>query len=153
MLPSSQSSPKLRRLSPQRSTGAMVHAPPTPAAVGQDQPASTWRQSALQPSPAILLPSSQASSPMTFRSPQTMVEVQGIPGTLHSKKGSDLQAPEQPSPGLTLPSSHCSTPFSLPSLQNSSFTQALPGCGQVQPGSSWQVAEHPSLPRIPPSSH
>src|SRR3954468_4965572 len=119
MLPSSQYSPKLSRPSPQRSCGTMVQAPPTPAAVGQDQPASTRRQSAAQPSPSCLLPSSQASSPITLPSPQTMVEVQGLPGTLHSKKGSVLHAPEQPSPGTMFPSSQASAPLSFPSPQYS----------------------------------
>src|SRR5690349_12720887 len=114
----------------------MVQGPPTPEAVGQDQPGSTCRQSALQPPPSILLPSSQASSPITLPSPQTMVLVQGLPGTLHSKKGSTLHAPEQPSPGAMLPSSHSSTPFSFPSPQYSSFTQAMFGCGQDHPGST-----------------
>src|SRR3954469_569827 len=81
-----------------------------------------------------------------------MVELQGAPGTLHSKNGPSRQAPEQPSPGAMLLSSHCSAPFSLPSPQYSSFTQALLGIGQLHPTSSWQVAEQPSPGMLPPSS-
>src|SRR5688572_8886992 len=105
MLPSSQYSPKLSRASPQRSIASIMHMPPTPDAVGQDHPGSTRLQSAAQPSPPMVLPSSQASSPITCRSPHTMVERQAIPGIGQVKNGSSRHIPEQPSPGAMLPSS------------------------------------------------
>src|SRR5262245_49091684 len=129
-----------------------MQVPPTPAAVGQVYPASTCLQSAAQPSPALVLPSSQASSPITCESPQTMVETQGFPGVLHWKKGSTAHTPEQPSPGVMLPSSHSSVPFSAPSPQYSSFAHGLPGEGQVHPGSRPQVLLQPSASSTLPSS-
>jgi hypothetical protein len=105
--------------------------PPTPAAVGHEWPGSTRLQSAEQPSPATVLPSSQLSSPTTLESPHTIVDAHLIPGTLHSKNISSRHAPEQPSPGAMFPSSHCSVPLSRPSPQYSSRAQGRPGMAQV----------------------
>ncbi len=59
--------------SPQR--GAFVHGEP---GAGQTHPLSTW-QVALQPSPAVALPSSQFSPGSTRLLPQIEVSTQGLP--------------------------------------------------------------------------
>src|SRR6478609_4496202 len=61
-------------------------------------------QVAEQPSPAVVLPSSQASCGNFRPSPQTAVQVP----LAHC--GSSVQVGEQPSYGIRLPSSHCSKP-------------------------------------------
>src|SRR4051812_40392468 len=96
-----------------------------------------------QPSPALMLPSSHASSPVTLRSPQTIVETHGLPGVGHAKNGSNLQTPVQPSPGLVLPSSQSSPAVTLLSPQNGISEQATPAVGHIQPFSIVHVAEQP----------
>src|SRR5229473_1542201 len=79
-------------------------------ATSQAQPASSM-QVALQPSPAVVLPSSQVSTPgETLPSPHLTVETQGEPGVGQAKLASICrQFAVQPSPDSVLPSSHFSS--------------------------------------------
>src|SRR5687767_14858501 len=78
-------------------------------AVRQLQPASTTRQSELQPSPAERLPSSQSSAPVTTPSPHSTVDTQASPGRGHAKSPSSAaQSAAHPSPDAPLPSSQAS---------------------------------------------
>src|SRR5690242_17825106 len=115
VLPSSQNSISFLIPSPHTGCVAFTHAPPTPPAFGHVYPGSVDLQSAAQPSPATVLPSSHASLPVTFRSPQTIVETHNCPGVGQTKFGSRLHKPVQPSPGVVLPSSHSSVPLRIPS--------------------------------------
>src|SRR5512133_264650 len=65
-LPSSQASPGCTLPSPH-----VVQVPPTPALLGQIQPASMTKQSFRHPSALAVLPSSQTSGPSIFPSPQS----------------------------------------------------------------------------------
>src|SRR5262245_30029337 len=70
-------------------------------------PAVVAVQSFSQPSPGVLLPSSQASVPSFRPLPQT------------TSPGVGVQSAWQPSPSVVLPSSHSSLPVLLPSPQMS----------------------------------
>src|SRR5688572_31353913 len=94
----------------------------------QIQPGSTARQSPRQPSPKVVLPSSQASAPSLLPSPHS---VQGWPGTSQYQLGAiDLQSAAQPVP-FVAPASHSSCPSTEPLPQ--SLQGMSPGSGQVQP--------------------
>jgi hypothetical protein len=114
-------------------------------------------QSALQPSPATVFPSSQDSPALTTLSPQTIVERQIWPvypasagGVVHWQFDSSLQLPLQQSPGIKLPSSHCSPGSKVPLPHVLFNVHTLPT--QVYPLSVWQVAEQPSPETVFPSS-
>src|SRR5947208_5567424 len=102
----------------------------------QSKPASS-AHAALHPSPARVLPSSDASPGNFTPSPHTAVHVP----PLHF--GSTSHCGEHPSYGRTLASSHCSVPSFLPSPQTVA-THGLPGSTHLKPGSSTQVGLHPS---------
>src|SRR6185437_14922958 len=117
------------------------------------------RQSALQPSPLIVLPSSQTSPGSSTPLPQTYCEVQGPPigGQVHP--GSTWQRPLQPSPGSVLPSSHCSLGWlTLPSPQagpDGTSMQFLGGLGTAHgfasglPASEmWRPPSSPPRPLV-----
>jgi len=106
-VPQSQSSPLSCLPLPQT---ALVQAWP---AVGQVAPGSSW-QVLEQPSPLVVLPSSQVSLP-TMIVPSPHFGEHRFPGTRHSKPLSTLQVLEQPSPLVVLPSSQVSLPSSTPS--------------------------------------
>jgi len=59
-------------------------------------------------------PSSQVSPPITFPSPQTVVQTVIFPG-LQVKPASSVQVDEQPSPEVEPPSSHYSFEIKMPS--------------------------------------
>jgi len=109
------------------------------------KPSSTL-QSAEQPSPSVVLPSSQ-SSPRTMPSPQA--EVQAL---VPSQAGSLRQSDEQPSKGMALPSSHASAPSTLPSPQVVGV-QVLGLPVHLNPISTLQPSEQPSPLSTRPSSH
>jgi hypothetical protein len=69
-------------------------------------------QSAEQPSPDRVLPSSHSSSGSFSPSPQGDVHP-----SVPVQTGSDLQSGEHPSPGIRFPSSHDSSPSATPSPQ------------------------------------
>jgi hypothetical protein len=100
---------------------------------GQIQPASSW-QSSSQPSPGWALPSSQVSVAINTRSPHSMRETQGSPGTRQSHRSSITHCALQPSPptGGSSPSSHCSPFEGLSSLSphQAMRTQSMPAFGQ-----------------------
>src|ERR1019366_8685049 len=100
---------------PQAAVWVAVHAVP---AAPHEKPCST-SQTEEQPSPLLVLPSSQDSSPCLIPSPQICVSVktQAAFCTGHTYPGSSWQTPEQPSPGTELPSSHCSPGSTAPSPQ------------------------------------
>jgi hypothetical protein len=77
------------------------------------KPSSMWEQSALQPSVPIVLPSSHASFPTRFPSPQTAVHesIELIVPPEQTNPASIWQSVLQPSPGAVLLSSHCSALF------------------------------------------
>src|SRR4051812_24536306 len=75
---------------------------------------------ASQPSPGLVLPSSQASLPIRMPSPQATL---GVPSVLNV--GSFWQTPLQPSPYAVLPSSQPSS-ASLPFLPQIALVQAVP---------------------------
>src|SRR5690606_2249187 len=167
---------KSRRPSPHAGSGMTTHGPPTLPEVGQRWPGSTERQLLAQPSPergaqlsspmpehaegssvqslpsSHCKPSSQASSPITRRSPQTISDAHGSPATGHCQYGSRRHCPSQPSPGVTLRSSHSSWSASTPSPQNASAMQSSPGTGQLWPASRRQTSEQPSPATALPSS-
>ena len=84
VLPSSHCSLPATVASPHTLAGALVHGPPLPDAVGHVYPGSTKEQSALQPSPAAVLPSSQASPGSMRALPQTQIFAQGWPAAGHA---------------------------------------------------------------------
>src|SRR5688572_16141683 len=91
----------------------MTRSPATisqPAVAGSQTKPASIVQSAAQPSPAVVLPSSQ-SSPMTRPSPHS--ELQGPA----AQSGSAWHNAEQPSKGSVLPSSQLSAPSCTPSPQ------------------------------------
>ena len=67
-------------------------------ATGQRQPASTAEQSAEQPSPLVVLPSSQASGAVSMPSPQMSLRTQGWPTVGQIQPFSIWQSGVQPSP-------------------------------------------------------
>ena len=105
-LPQSQDSPVSLMPLPQM---AVVHFPAAgapDAVVGQVEAGSTW-QVGEQPSPAVVLPSSQVSLPSMTPSPQ--IGTQGFPGTGQRQPVSTVkQSAEQPSPLILFPSSQAS---------------------------------------------
>jgi hypothetical protein len=101
-------------------------------------PDSTLWQSAEQPSPDSVFPSSHASPGSLIPSPQMIVEEQiwcagtkGGTGFLHSQFGSIWQVPLQQSPGRVFPSSQVSPVSTMPSPQYESTLHDEPGDGQV----------------------
>ena len=141
---------------------------------------SVW-QVALQPSPAVLLPSSQVSPVSTLLLPHTaagsdsvwQVALQPSPAALlpssHCSAPSFLPSPhtaapmvsvvqvfEQPSPSVVLPSSHCSAPSFLPLPHLAGlgpFWQTEGSPSQVQPGITLHALSQPSVATLLPSSH
>src|SRR5579863_10361345 len=109
-------------------TGTFVHTKP-----------GSILQSAEQPSPLTVLPSSHCF-PSPGRSkplPQTLVQAPPIGG----QDGSRRQKGEQPSPLTVLPSSHCSDP----SLMLFPQTVVVQVVGPVQPLAAFgEVQSHPS---------
>jgi hypothetical protein len=75
--------------------------------IRQRQPASTCRQPAEQPSPPVVLPSSQSSSDDRNPFPHAYASTQGCPNRGHTEHGSTRQL-LQPSPFTAFPSSHSS---------------------------------------------
>src|SRR5947208_2721218 len=104
----------------------------------QVNPPSTL-QASEQPSPFLLLPSSQSSPVSTLPFPQTILQavvapLAARPGTRHCHPDSTvLQSAEQPSPELLLPSSQTSGDVTMPSLHLALRTQAWPMFWQSQP--------------------
>src|SRR5947209_5654969 len=127
-------------------TGTVRCAASTSPAAWQSQPGSRW-QSAEQPSPDVVLPSSHSSSGSLRPSPHG--EVQPMVPT-HS--GSDRQSAVQPSPPITLPSSQDSSPSLMWSPQTVMWHMAF-GVGQANPGSTRQLSLQPSADVVLPSSH
>src|SRR6185436_9143153 len=122
----------------------------------QEKPRSIL-QSAEQPSPETVLPSSHSwplvlSMGKSSPSPQTVV--QGPPAG--GQVGSRRHRGEQPSPASLLPSSHGSEPSRTP-LPHTVRWQGWLGCGQIQPELSpvsiAQVGLQPSPAVVLPSSH
>ena len=116
-------------------------------AVGQVNPCSIVQVMA-QPSPEVVLSSSQPSPPRSSPSPQ--IGVHSWLTTGHEYPCSIVQVEVQPSPEVVLPSSHGSTPTNMPSPQIGAHELGSPL--QVQPGSISHVALHPSPATLPPSS-
>src|SRR5262249_37016828 len=102
---------------PHTLSGTGVQGPPLPLTFGQVYPASTCKQSALQPSPPCVLLSSHASPGSIFALPHTQICTQGCPCAGHAYPGSIWQRPEQPSPGIAFLSSHASPGSTTPSPQ------------------------------------
>src|SRR5688572_2889879 len=98
------------------------------------KPGST-EQVLAQPSPSLMLASSQASAPTMIPSPQVAPHTDGAPAQL--KPGSTEQPLEQPSPSLTFASSQVSAPAATPSPQVVSQGEGAPV--QSEPGSSVQL--------------
>src|SRR5262249_39498293 len=71
-----------------------------------------------QPSPAVVLPSSHCSGPVTRSSPQIGAHIDGAP--VPNQPRSDVQGAEQPSPPVVWPSSHPSPASGAP------LPQAMP---------------------------
>src|SRR5206468_2620373 len=78
-------------------------------------PGGSSRQVAEQQSPSVVLPSSQVSAPRSRPSPQTGVQVEGLPAQV--QPSSTAHAEAQPSPSIALPSSQVSAPCIWPSPQ------------------------------------
>src|SRR5689334_21949374 len=85
----------------------------TSPAVTTPLPQPVGLQLLSQPSPLVVLPSSQTSVPRIMLSPQIGVHELGLPG--QSQPTSTWQLPSQPSPGDVSLSSHASAPATLPS--------------------------------------
>src|ERR1019366_1689612 len=96
---------------------------------GQVQPVSMVHVG-LQPSPAMLFPSSHCSCGNLSPSPHTAVQVP--PWHL----GSTVHVALQPSFGVVFPSSHCSVPAMIPS-PHFLATHRIPGEVHCHPASSW----------------
>ena len=111
----------------------------------QSHPGSIM-QSALQPSPEVVLPSSHSSSSSLRPSPHGEAQPE-VP----TQTGSARQSALQPSPPKTLPSSHDSSPSRTPSPQTVGW-QATPGVGQAEPGSTRHASLQPSPGMSLPSS-
>src|SRR5689334_2888879 len=92
--------------------------------IGQVQPTSTALQVELQPSPLLVLWSSQTSRPATSPSPQVVAH--GCPGIGQVRPGSGGQAEVHPSPLFGLPSSQASEPIRLPSPHPAVHTEGSP---------------------------
>src|SRR5688572_4628153 len=105
-------------------------------------------QSAEQPSPGCVLPSSHSSAPPGSLMPSPQDDVQAP----CEQSGSFTQKGVQPSPMSLSPSSHCSLPSATPSPQTVG-AQGMPGTSHLKPGSSWQSAPQPSAGAGLPSSH
>src|SRR3954452_2592909 len=104
----------------------------TTGMASQTKPFSSL-QSAEQPSPEMVLPSSHSCPPARSdfsSSPSPHAVLQGPPAA--GQTGSRRQKGEQPSPVSLLPSSHCSDPSALPSPQTVR-TQGWPAVGQPHP--------------------
>ena len=103
---------------------------------------SSW-QAESQPSPALLLPSSQVSSPRTLLSPQISVQRPPAPAVLGHTQPSWVWQLVQPPLAVALLSSQVSAPRMRPSpkfiVQTLSSTSV-----QSQPGSSRQPESQPS---------
>src|SRR5437764_247109 len=80
VLPSSHCSLPASTPSPHMGTATAVQGPPLPPTLGQVKPASTIVQSAVHPSPPIVLPSSHASPGSMWALPQTQMSTHGTPG-------------------------------------------------------------------------
>ena len=105
-----------------------------------------------QPSPLVLLPSSQVSAPLRTLSPQ--IGTHGLPATGQRQPVSTTkQLLEQPSPEPVLLSSQASVGASTPSPQTAVRWQAMPTFGQIHPFSSWHSCVQPSPPTLLWSSH
>src|SRR3954454_18170024 len=104
----------------------------SPIAV-QSHPGSRW-QSAEQPSPDVVLPSSHSSSGSLSPSPHGDVQPM-VPW----QTGSDRQSPVQPSPPIRLPSSQDSLPSLILSPQTVMWHIVL-GVEQANPGSTRQLS-------------
>ena len=111
----------------------------------QSQLGSRW-QSAEQPSPEVVLPSSHSSSGSLRPSPHGEVQPM-VPW--HT--GSDRQSAVQPSPPITLPSSQDSLPSLIASPQTVGWHSVF-GVGQANPGSTRQMSLQPSPGVMLPSS-
>ena len=115
----------------------------------QVKPASTVLQSAEQPSPDRLLPSSHTSPDSRMPSPHLPVQTPFV----HVQFGSAWQVAEQPSNGMVLPSSQPSAPSFLlsPHLVAWHSVAGLPV--QAQPGFQRHCAEHAMRWTVIPGSH
>src|SRR5512133_3456073 len=109
------------------------------------------RQTALQPSPLVVLPSSHCSVPSFFLSPQ--IGRQGSPTLGQRNPTSGWHVAEQPSPEFLFWSSQVSPWVSLPFPQYSSWqTDPVAVFSQEYPVSMVHVEEQPSLFATFPSS-
>ena len=129
-VPQSQASPASFTPLPQM---AVVHFPGAGAMAvpGQVEAGSTW-QVLEQPSPLLVLLSSQVSLPLMTPSPQ--IGTHGFPATGQRQPASTVeQSAAQPSPDAVLLSSQASVVASRPSPQMAVRRQALPTFGQLQP--------------------
>ena len=111
------------------------------AGVGQIQPSSIL-QSALQPSPLLVLLSSHFSAPEMVPSPQTVVFTQGLFGSGQIQPSSNRHVEPQPSAGSVLPSSHCSPAgtFKMPSPQTTGGAGGASGPGGGAESGTWSGA-------------
>jgi hypothetical protein len=148
--PPSHSSSPATRPSPQLDW--QMEAPHEPATEHRN-PCSTVEQSAEQPSPPTVLPSSHASVPATMESPHVVAHTVGGPA-LHEKPHSIVQEEEHPSLFWRLLSSHCSPPMRMPS-PHTGKTPPPPTHVPVvcHPSSRSQALEQPSPLLLFPSSH
>ena len=116
-----------------------------PAGVVQVHPFSIAEQVEVHPSEFAVFPSSQASVPKIFESPQIGEQTLGEL-VLQFHPVSTTQVEEHPSPLAVLPSSHPSFPSQVPFPQFVEHTEKEPGAGrgQTQPASIIQFESQPS---------
>lgn len=127
--------------------------------VSQANPCSTVHCDE-QPSALAVLPSSHASPPVIFLSPQTTVLTHAWPAVGQAKFGSTRHKPEQPSPGTALLSSHSSALSTLPlpqvvppSPEPIGTSPRLPSCGTgPASGNSNMKPPEPPMPAASSSS-
>src|SRR6187431_1609649 len=98
-----------------------------------------------QPSPSMVLPSSQSS---LISRPSPHSDLQGAVAQFGSRR----QSVEQPSNGVVLPSSQLSAPSTLP-LPQVAFVHTLGAPSHFLPSSTRQRSEQPSPATTLPSSH
>lgn len=130
------------------------------AAVEQVQPPCSTSHHDEQPSPELLLPSSQVSPLSSTASPHVSIPAKQVSGPtggftllvwiVHTKATSGVQSGPHPSPATRLPSSHASAPSRIPFPQSEQMDGQVPV--QTHAGSGAHRDEHPSPLTLFPSS-